>query len=56
MTKRPPPHIADQAPLDGSFVDAENAVRFFSKNGDPELMRWARIMFEKIRKDDGAVE
>jgi hypothetical protein len=46
------PRIADQAPLSGSFVDSKNALRFFSKNGDPELERWARIMFKEVRNDD----
>jgi hypothetical protein len=47
-----PPRIADQAPLSGSFVDSKNALRFFSKNGDPELERWAHIMFQEVRRDD----
>ena len=45
-----PPSIADQAPVSGSFVDSENAMRFFAKNGDRELNRWARIMFREIEK------
>lgn len=49
---KPPLHIADQAPLSGSFVETENAVRFFSKDGDPELERWARIMFQRVRTDE----
>jgi len=28
----------------------ENAIRFFAKNGDRELNRWARIMFQEIEK------
>jgi hypothetical protein len=47
-----PPDIADRAPLAGSFVDSKNALRFFSKNGDPELERWAQIMFQEVRRDD----
>jgi hypothetical protein len=47
-----PPNIADQAPLSASFVDSKNALRFFSKNGDPELERWAHIMFQEVRRDD----
>jgi hypothetical protein len=45
---RPPLAIEDRTPVSGSFVDSQNALRFFSKNGDPELTRWARIMFEKV--------
>jgi hypothetical protein len=51
VRRRPPPRIADQAPLSGSFVESENAVKFFSKNGDPELERWARIMFQQVSTD-----
>jgi hypothetical protein len=49
---KPPLSIADRAPLSGSFVESENAVRFFSKDGDPELARWARIMFQRVRTDE----
>lgn len=49
---KPPLHIADQAPLSGSFIETENAVKFFSKDGDPELERWARIMFQRVRTDE----
>lgn len=44
--------IADQAPASASFKDPENALRFFSRNGDPVLERWARIMFGEIQKCD----
>jgi hypothetical protein len=46
---RRPPRIADQAPLSGSFVDTGNALRFFNRNGDPELERWARAMFNEVQ-------
>lgn len=50
---KPPLHIADKAPVSGSFVESENARRFFSKDGDPELERWSRIMFQRVRTDEG---
>lgn len=43
------PSIADQTPVSGSFVDTDNALRFFNRNGDPELERWARAMFHEVR-------
>jgi hypothetical protein len=49
---KPPLSIEDKAPLSGSFIETENAVRFFSKDGDPELERWARIMFQRVRTDE----
>ena len=48
----PVPHIADQAPVSGSFVDSDNALRFFNRKGDPELERWARIMFNEVQNSD----
>lgn len=51
---KPPLSIADQAPVSGSFVESENARRFFSKDGDPELERWARIMFQRVRTDENS--
>jgi len=49
---RRPPRIADQTPLSGSFVDSDNALRFFNREGDPELERWARIMFQEVQKSE----
>jgi len=44
------PHIADQTPISGSFVETGNALRFFNRDRDPELERWARAMFDEVRK------
>lgn len=49
---REPFPTADQAPASGSFKDPENALRFFFRDGDPVLERWARIMFSEIQKCD----
>jgi hypothetical protein len=45
------PRIADQTPLSGSFVDTDNALRFFNRDRDPELERWARLMFNEVQKN-----
>jgi hypothetical protein len=45
------PDIADQMPVSGSFADSGNALRFFNRKGDPELGRWARIMFNEVQKN-----
>jgi hypothetical protein len=48
--ERRPPRIADQTPISGSFVDTDNALRFFNRHGDPELERWARAMFNEVQR------
>ncbi|HEY0180607.1 MAG TPA: hypothetical protein VGC30_13395 [Dokdonella sp.] len=45
------PRIADRTPLSGSFVQPENAIRFFAKSGDPALERCARVLFDQIERD-----
>jgi hypothetical protein len=40
---------ADCKPRTGSFVDETNAMRFFAVNRDPDLARWARVLFATIR-------
>ena len=40
---------SDPAPRQASFAREENARRFFAPGHDPDLLRWARVMFDATR-------
>lgn len=40
---------SDPNPRTGSFIEEANAIRFFATHCDPDLTRWADILFQKIR-------
>jgi len=49
---RDPFLISDPTPRTGTFAQPKNAMRFFAANCDPDLSRWARILFRTIRTSE----